>query len=254
MHGAAPAWQCGNQDKMLDLLHLHADDADSICRQSTASVPCDIISACVAAAGMEEGGICCWDLAEPNAAHSSAGQGARTRSQHTQHHQQQQHAASLELPARRPSYSTEVPFLSRDSFATAAAHSEATSEALAKASAATPQSSSTHDSSHVQLQGAAASMVLQDAGLAAGGVVALSAVAGASSNSGGAGGGPVCKLVVLSAGGCVTLYSVMLGGAGSDVAVTDLGMRTGEGQRCVSTQLTYARVIGVHLRNLKQCG
>jgi hypothetical protein len=187
---------------------------------------------------MEEGGICCWDLAEPNAAHSSAAQGARTRSQNTQHQQQLQHAASLELPARRPSYSTEVPFLSRDSFVTA--HSEATSEALAKASAATLQSSSTHDSSHTQLQGAATSMVLQDAGLAAGGVVALSAVASSSSGSGGggggAGGGPVCRLVVLSAGGFVTLYSVMLGGAGSDVAVTDLGMRSGEGQRCVSTQ------------------
>lgn len=75
-------------------------------------------------------------------------------------------------------------------------------------------------------------MVLQDAGLAAGGVVALSAVASLSSGSGGggAGGGPVCRLVVLSAGGCVTLYSVMMGGAGSDVAVTDLGMRSGEGQ------------------------
>lgn len=173
---------------------------------------------------MEEGGICCWDLAEPNTAHSNAAQGARAPPQHTQ--PQQQQPASLVLPARRPSYSTEVPFLARDGFGTAAP-----TAALALASASTPHSSNTQDTNQAQLQGAAASMVLQDAGLAAGGVVALAAVASSASGSGGgsAGGGPVCRLVVLSAGGCVTLYSVMMGGAGSDVAVTDLGMRTGEG-------------------------
>lgn len=57
--------------------------------------------------------------------------------------------ASQLLPARRPSApccTSEVPFLARDGFAlmlAASSHSEATSEALAKASAATPQISST---------------------------------------------------------------------------------------------------------------
>jgi hypothetical protein len=75
--------------------------------------------------------------------------------------------------------------------------------------------------------------IVFDGALAAGGVVGLAAVPSTSASSScggpaGSGGGAVCRLVVLSAGGCVTLYSVMLGDAGSDMAGADLGMRSGE--------------------------
>jgi hypothetical protein len=57
----------------------------------------------------------------------------------------------------------------------------------------------------------------------------------------------VCRLVALGSGGCVTLYSVVLGGAGSDAAVADLGMRSGECQWAGDLVGCRARAVGVQL-------
>lgn len=164
---------------------------------------------CVLCAGMEEGGFCCWDLAEPGKAHRVLQSATAPQLQSTK--QQQQPRANI--PFRRPSYSAGLPLF-------AGASSSSSGDALATGS------SSGQDT---VLTG-----MVCDGALAAGGVVGLAAVPSTSASSGsyggaaGAGGGAVCRLVVLSAGGCVTLYSVMLGDAGSDMAVTDLGMRSGE--------------------------
>lgn len=148
-------------------------------------------------AGMNEGGVCCWDLSEHDTAHTAgmavtgpaAQQGLPTR--HQKHQQ-----TELNLPARRPAYSTEVPW-SADSVS----RREPT-------------------------------MCLGDAVALGDSIAALTALPASTGSHSCAGynssGGCVGRLVVLTAGGCVSLYSVMLGDAGSDVAIQDLGMRTGQ--------------------------
>jgi len=172
---------------------------------------------CVPVAGMEEGSICCWDLSEPDKSHSAALPATGPQLQQLQEQEQEQH--SLRTPARRPSYTTAVPIStgssSHDSYDPLTDNSKRRADVLNGA--------------------------LHEHEFAAEGVVAVAAVPTAASSGGGAvgssSGGAVCRLVVLSSGCCVTLYSVMLRDTGSSVAVNDLGMRTGErGMAPASTQ------------------
>lgn len=155
---------------------------------------------------MEEGGLCCWDLAEPDSAH--------------QRQQQQQGSTALQRPVlpvpppRRPSYSTELPLLS-NSFSS--------------------------DSSVAASNGLAAGVHSPAGGVAdVGGIVAVAvlpppgarAAGGAARSSWG---GSVCQIVSLSASGAVSMYSVMLGAAGgmagqlgATAAAADLGTRSGK--------------------------
>jgi hypothetical protein len=128
--------------------------------------------------------------------------------------QQHQKQPGVDTPCRRPSYSAGLPLFASTKCSTSSG------DAL--------------DTCNSSVAATVLSGMISDGALAAGGVVALAVVPSTLASSGsyggaaGSGGGAVCRLVVLSAGGCVTLYSVMLGGAGSDVAGADLGMRSGE--------------------------
>lgn len=106
------------------------------------------------------------------------------------------------LPMRRPSYSTEVPLF------------------VSSIGIGSKNSFLWEGQQQQQLQ--------LDAAGGGSTITALAAVPSSSGRGGAAtGSGCVCRLVALTVGGCVSLYSVMVGGAGSDVAVTDLGMRSG---------------------------
>lgn len=170
--------------------------------------------------GMEDGGICCWDLEEPDKAHRAAAQ--QQQQQPTQ--QLAGSPSSCKLPARRPSYSTDLPQL----LASVSSSSGGTYTAAASSS------SSSSGGGHQREAPLPTTWAEPDAGLSVGGVVGLAVVPSTPSGASGAaadrgsGGGPVCRLVVLGSGACVTLYSVMVGDAGNDVAVADLGMRSGE--------------------------
>lgn len=153
---------------------------------------------------MEEGGICCWDLSEPDSMHPPALEPAGLQQQ--KQRQQQQHEEAGVLPARRPAYTTEVPPL------------------LAPDSSSTADSNATNTLQVGAVSSVVAVEVLQLPSL---GGLFRGPVAAAAAAGGGGGGGPVCQLVAATANGCVMLHTVMLGGPGSDAAVGDMGMRTG---------------------------
>jgi hypothetical protein len=181
---------------------------------------------------MEEGGLCCWDLSEPDRLHQPQQQQQQQQRVEDKPQPEEQQQQQL-LPARRPSYSTELPLIAGSSDT-----SWLTPEPKVRTNFSTAPSSTTNTGS--------TSSAAFDSGLGSIDSIVAIAVLQPTSSSRAAGsnaasqGGAACQLVSLSPAGNVAMFSVMLGAAagrlaaesGVAAAAADLGTRAGEKLYC----------------------
>jgi hypothetical protein len=175
--------------------------------------------------GMEEGGLCCWDLSEPDKLHQP-----QQQQQHPQDSLQQRQQQQL-VPARRPSYSTELPFTAGSSDS-----SWVTPERPARADFISSSTTNLGSTCGTSCTAFALGLGSTDSIVAIAVLEPTEASRAGGSSSAAVHGGAGCQLVSLSAAGNVAMFSVMLGAAAGGVAAefgvgaaaADLGTRAGE--------------------------